>query len=421
VNPVAQLCAPSHAPPALLQLLLVCALLGPGTADAHDGSFFGVRPFSDAGDFVGGGTTYGLVLVEDGRNLWTCLGAVGATPFWWHWVSAERVLMGTNEGIRISQDGGCTWTVPVGLAGELTSFSIAPRPNLSQELVATTGASEAANHVLRSVDGGLSWDSILRVEDADIWRTVWNQTGTELIAEVVHPGGVTVLQRSVDAGESWLATLLHLGDWRSVGLFGPSLDAQFLWLTALSPEGEFVLGRVQWDLGSELEPLRAFPNLITAFVEEEDQLHIVVSFAEYMTWTGLPEDEPAATSGAVSTCLYGLDGLLWGCGGEPMRAQFSRRTAAGDWEELIRLADIEPRTCPEGSPGAALCPLEWKELQGELNVGLPPGDDDDGGGEAAACAGCDDATAPVLGLLGLLGFLLPLGRRTTSLRRPRSR
>jgi hypothetical protein len=335
-------------------------------------------------------------------------------------VSEDRVLVGTNEGIRFSQDGGCSWTLPEGIAGDLTSFSVAPRPGLPQELVATTGAAGEANHVLRSLDGGLSWDSILRVEEADIWRGVWNEAGTELIAEVVHPGGDTVLHRSVDAGQSWSGTLLPLGDWRSVGLFGPSLDAQFLWLTALSPAGEFVLGRVQWDLSSELEPLRAFPNLITAFAEEEDQLHIVVSFSEYLTWTGLPEDEPAATTGAVSTCLYGLDGLLWGCGGEPMRAQFSRRTAAGDWEELLRFADIEPRTCPAGSPGAALCPLEWEELQDELNEGPPLGDDD-AGGEPGACAGCGGAGAPVLGLLGLLGLLLPLGRRTTRLLPHRSR
>jgi hypothetical protein len=382
----------------LLCPVLLALLLAPTTARGHDGSLYGVQPFSEGGEFAGGATTYGLILAEDGSNLWTCVETIGATPFWWHRVSGERIVVGTNQGIRISEDGGCSWSVPAGLAGELTSFSVAARPGVPQELIATTGAAEAANHVLRSEDGGLTWASVFEVEEAGIWRAVWDATGTELIAEVVHGDGRTVLYRSQDGGSSWSATLLDLGDWRSVGLFGPSLDGQSLWLTALSPEGEFVLGRVAWTLDSALEVLRAFPNLITAFVEEEDSLHLVIYFSDYMTWTGLAQDEPILSEVGIGPCLYGLDGLLWGCGGEPMNAQFSRRSAAGDWQEVIRIADIEPRSCPEATLGADVCPAEWLLVQEALNPTVPPGDDDD----SSDCSGCDSAGSPSLALLLLV-------------------
>jgi len=388
-----------------LWTLLLVLILAPGSARGHDGSLYGLQPFSEGGEFVGGATTYGLILAEDGLNLWTCVETVDATPFWWHRVSSERIVVGTNQGIRLSEDGGCSWSTPEGLAGELTSFSVAARRGVPQELIATTGAAEANNHVLRSEDGGLTWASVLQVEEAVIWRAVWDATGTELIAEVVYGDGRTVLYRSQEGGASWSGTSLDLGDWRSVGLFGPSLDGENLWLTALSPVGEFVLGRIAWTLDSELEVLRAFPNLVTAFVEEEDGLHIVVSFSDYMTWTGVSDDEPVVSGVGIGPCLYGIDGLLWGCGGEPMNAQFSRRSPVGDWEEVIRIADIEPRVCPEATLGAELCPAEWVLIQEALNPTIQPGDDDD-----SDCDACEGPGPPSLGL-GLLLVLFPLRLR----------
>lgn len=402
--------ASSSALGCLLGLLLIGTLLSPGISLGHDGSLYGLRPFSEDGEFAGGATTYGLILAEDGLNLWTCVETIEATPFWWHRVSSERVVVGTNQGIRISEDGGCSWSTPAGLAGELTSFSVAPRPGVPQELIATTGEEGSNNHVLRSEDGGHTWASVLEVEEAVIWRAVWDATGTDLIAEVVQGDGRTLLYRAQEAGTVWSATQLDLGGWRSVGLFGPSLDGQFLWLTALSPEGEFVLGRVAWTLNTELEVVRAFPNLITGFVEEAAGLHIVVYFSDYMVWTGLPDDEPVLSDAGIGTCLYGIDGLLWGCGGEPMRAQFSRRSAVGDWEELIRIADIEPRSCPEDTLGAEVCPVEWQLIQEALNPSDSPnpGDDDDDSSAGSDCSACDGASSPSVALLLLL---LPLGLR----------
>jgi hypothetical protein len=383
----------------LAGVILLCALR-PGPTSAHDGVLFGVRPFSEAGEFAGGGTSYGLVLAEGERNLWTCQEAIEATPFWWHRLSAERVLVGTDQGIRISQDGGCSWTVPEGPAGSLPNFSISPRPDLPEHLVSTTGDGTEANHVLQSLDGGLTWTSLFSVEGAAIWRAIWDRAGTGLVAEAVLPFGPAQLYRSTDAGGTWSESPLDLGAFRSVGFFGPSLDGQKLWLTALSPQGEFVLGQVPSDLSSGIEVIRAFPQLITGFAEEEGLLHLVLGFSDYQTWTGLPEDDPTSLDAGIGTCLYELDGVLWGCGGEPMHAQFSRRVSSGSWQDVIRLADIEPRSCGPETKGAALCPAVWDAIQEELSGARSGGDE-----SPSDCEGCGEPAA----LTAVLLMMLPLG------------
>jgi hypothetical protein len=393
---------------------LSLVVLWPSAGLSHDGTLYGTSPFSEDGELAGGGTSYGLVLASEENFFWTCKEAVEATPYWWHRVSEERVLVGTDQGIRTSDDGGCSWSPVAGRAGSLPSLSVSVRPGHPDHLIAVTGAEAATNYVFESRDGGATWDSILSAEEAPFWRAVWSRSGETIIAEEVRDGGWTLLHRSVDAGMSWSESPKDLGEFRSVGLFGFSRDDQSLWITALSPQGVFVLARLASDLSGEVEVLRMFPQLITGFVEEEGGLlHIVVAFMDYMTWTGVPEEDPIPADMGLASCLYELDGLLWGCGGEPMHAQFSRRSEDGMWEELLRLDDIEPRVCSEDTIAASLCPPVWEEVQTILNP-TPPTDDDADDQSDEGCGACVQGEGTAVALLFVL---LPLGFRRSEPRR----
>jgi len=387
-------------------LLMQCS---PKLAVAHNGVLYGVRPFSEAGELTGGGTSYGLVLAEDDSYLWTCKEAVGATPYWWHRVSEVRTLAGTDQGIRITEDGGCTWSIPEGIAGTLTSFGISERPGDPDHLIATTGGDVEANHVLQSMDGGLSWTSSLSVPEAAVWRAVWSGSGDAIVAEAVKPDGSTFLYQSLDAGATWSESPRDLGGFRSVGLFNYSRDDEELWLTAQSPEGEYVLARLASDLTGEVEVLRVFQQLVTGFVEGAETLHIVVGFMDYMMWSGLPEDELVPADQGLASCLFEIDGSLWGCGGEPMHAQFSRQSEEGIWEGLLRLDDIEPRVCPEGTTAAELCPGVWEDIETILEAAVP-GDDDDSVDPEESCTACSGEEGPSAAILLL--FLIPGLRRS---------
>jgi hypothetical protein len=396
-----------------LALGLSLVVLWPSVGLSHDGTLYGTSPFSEDGALAGGGTSYGLVLASEQQFLWTCKEAVEATPYWWHRMSAERVLVGTDQGIRTSEDGGCSWSLVSGVAGSLPSLSVSVRPGAPDHLIAVTGSDSATNHVLESRDGGSTWDSILSTEGAPFWRAVWSRSGEAIVAEEVRDGGRTMLHRSVDAGMSWSESPKDLGEFRSVGLFGFSRDDQSLWMTALSPQGVFVLARLASDLSGEVEVLRMFPQLITGFVEEEGGLlHIVVAFMDYMTWTGVPEEDPIPADMGLASCLYELDGLLWGCGGEPMHAQFSRRSEDGMWEELLRLDGIEPRVCSEDTIAASLCPPVWDEVQTILNP--PQREDDDEEEPDEGCGACAQGEGAAVALLFVL---LPFGFRRSEPRR----
>ncbi|MEE2829123.1 MAG: hypothetical protein VX498_08040 [Myxococcota bacterium] len=380
-------------PAALASWMFLLALLGaPPQSSAHDGILFGLQPFVQEDELLGGSTSWGLVLREGEELLWTCSETTGSNVFWRHLGTDGLLLAGTGDGIRISEDGGCSWSAVPDFPGELANYSVAPHPTDPLRLVSVTGGSEQTNHLLESLDGGRTWTSLRSVAGASFWRAVWGRAGDDLLLEQVSDAGVPVLHFSAEGGRSWLVEDFPLEGWNSVGLFGPSLSGVDLWFTGLSPSGEFTLARLPFSLDGEVVVERSFPKILTAFVERPEGLHIVLSFMTYILWVPGEEDYVEQDPG-VSACLRDFDGVLWGCGGEPNHAQFSRSDDGTSWEGILFLDDVVPRSCPSDSPAAELCPQAWELVQEALLMPPVPGDDDDDDDSSEDAAGCEDCSS----------------------------
>lgn len=385
---------------------------------AHDGVLFGQQPLVNSGEFLGGGTSYGLVLVEEGEALWTCDEVLEATPYVWRSLSSGALLAGTDEGLRSSSDGGCSWEVLEGSPGQLPIFSLTAHPSAPGRLLVTTGSADQENHVFESLDEGQTWSSIFSMPEAALWRALWTPDGESLFVEAVGQDGVPLIHVSLDGGTTWTESPYSFGEWRSVGLFGFSDDESNIWFSGLSPEGAFALGTIPVGLDSPPQLLAIFPQPVTAFAEHDGVLHIVVGFSEYLIWSGVAQEDMQPVDAGVTACLQKLDGELWGCGGEPMHSSFTKLGASGEWEGLLSLDDITPRVCPEDSPARKLCPPIWESVQAALTMPMGDDDDDDDSAEEPepTCEGCsssfggDDVSGrALLGLLVLLGGLC--GRR----------
>ena len=290
---------------------------------AHDGVLFGQQPLIDSGEFLGGGTSYGLVLIEEGEALWTCDEVLEATPYLWRSLSSGVLLAGTDEGLRWSSDGGCSWELVEGLPGQLPIFSLTAHPSVPGRLLITTGSADQENHVFESLDDGQTWTSIFSQPEAALWRALWLADGESLFVEAVGQDGVPLIHVSLDGGTTWTDSPYSLGEWRSVGLFGVSSDESSIWFSGLSPEGAFALGTIPVGLDSTPQLLAIFPQPVTAFAEHEGLLHIVVGFSEYLVWSGVAQEDMQSVDAGVTACLQKIDGQLWGCGGEPMHSSFA--------------------------------------------------------------------------------------------------
>lgn len=116
------------------------------------------------------------------------------------------ICVGTiNAGLWRSADGGATW----GLArfsgakypGELDVRAVAASPHDSAQFYATSSGEPGQTILLRSADGGRSFEPVGRpLDHTDVWSIAVNPHDPNVILMGTRPAE---LLRSVDRGESW--------------------------------------------------------------------------------------------------------------------------------------------------------------------------------------------------------------------------
>ncbi|MET0341818.1 MAG: sialidase family protein [Polyangiales bacterium] len=214
----------------LLGMLLVGAL--PALAYAH-GTAPGVRQiFARSTDTVIA-TSRGLVFGDPARRRWSllCGGALGIpdeTPYSLAVQPSGALLVASLEGLRRSDDDGCTWT-PHPVFGDADITDLAQDAAQPARLhLAIFGGAQAGIHT--SDDGGTTFRRRYAA-GPDEYIGSLRARGSTLVATVATTEEVPrfFLLRSTDAGATWTRTALALGDQvLDVGVLALHRDALLL-------------------------------------------------------------------------------------------------------------------------------------------------------------------------------------------------
>ncbi len=371
-----------------LAVVVTCLAL-PGAAGAHSGAAFGTHPFVEDGELIGGGTDYGMLIVEDGVPLWTCEEAFVYEPNWWYRAPGGPTLAGTFEGLYRSTDGGCTWIASTGPLGEATNISaVGSDPDDPTHIWVTTADGATTNRVWESTDSGLTFEETGWADDGIKPRGIGVAPGGQAlyVLAIRESDAATLLYGSTDGGVTWTDPL-ELTGWAIPIYLGLSTDLGSVYIEALQQGGDqFWLLRV--DAGMKTPPVQvaSFPSPINAYVEFEGKAHLIEGWTRYHVDDGITGTFTEVEGPEIPTrCLSVIDGRLYSCGLYPCFAQFA---VLGDdgvtWEPLIGYEEVVPRDCPTGSRADSLCPPIW-----DLIAPAPAGDDDD----SAAPDPCTDPPA----------------------------
>jgi photosystem II stability/assembly factor-like uncharacterized protein len=159
-----------------------------------------------------------LFRTDDSGRRWLPLDRPGALPFLVvaHPTISGRLYAATDQGLRLSEDGGLTWSLVEGLSTEAI-VEVVVDPQRPQHLFVSTYGG-----FFRSLDGGRSWKSI-RPPTADSYAYV-SQAALDLrdgqtLYAVLSNG---VLYRSANAGGSWTRGPSGVGA-RDIAVAGKSL------------------------------------------------------------------------------------------------------------------------------------------------------------------------------------------------------
>ena len=222
--------------------LLAIAWLAPVAAAAHGGTLFGTTPLSEDGVFVGGGTSWGLVLLDaDGVPRWTCEEALGLDlePTFWARGRDGRVLAGTPTGLRWTDDGGCTWDPVPGPAEGLFISTAATHRAVPDRIVVVVGTVGEDQAIHRTEDGGETWTSAADpgLETLALGRLAMSADGRRLrgVALRIETTDYVVIA-SDDGGDTWRPPH-ELPGWDSPILASYADEGDTLYLSAFDGSG----------------------------------------------------------------------------------------------------------------------------------------------------------------------------------------
>lgn len=383
-------------------------------------------------------STFGLLVShDDGCSFrWVCERAIGYGGEFdpKYAVAADGTIFATTfTGLRVSRDGGCTWsTAPVG-PGEVWVDAIDIGP--TGDVWVATAESAAPNNVYRSTDNGATFAARGMLSPTVWWKSVKVAPSDP---DVVYVAGYQVagtptarLYRSADAG----------GAWTEHPLFGEQRDP---------PTMRF--GATPIVLVSAIDPKDPNTVLLTSLEANPpkgDRLYRStdggVTFTQVLATTDRIRDVFYAADGSVYVATLGDggfrstdrgasfaplvgapqlgclgqrgDGTLVGCGAnwEPDFKAVARTTDAAQWQKVFRFVELAgPVQCAAGTTVATMCEPMWpslKELFGATGPGMCPAIPDDPPKKPVpSSGGCCDAGRSPAGSLGC-ALLVALGLR----------
>jgi hypothetical protein len=468
---VAELTTPDHrqlADPAIVaslaraaRVLVIAWALAPAPAYAN-----GRPPATNGVQFRPGdaaalyaATTFGFLVSPDGcRFYWLCednIGFGGEFDPAYAVTRSGAILAATFHGLRVSRDGGCSFstvTSSAGGSGDLSSvYFDAIDVSATGEVCAGSSDTAPDNGVWCSTDGAVTFAARGGLPPAMWYRSVQFAPGdaNRLYASAYLIGGTDPdggersptahLFRSDDDGAHWteqpLAGVVY-GSAPQIYVRAVSpADENVVFLQSLAanpPLGDRLYRSI--DGGISFAEVLATTDPITGVVVHDASTVIAATQSgSFRSTDGGATFEPLAIPLA---CLgQRSDGVMFGCtssfGGAG--AALERSTDGVTWQPVVRLAYLTGTVaCPAGTAERDTCDGQWRSVAMQLGVmpaacaSGPEGGADGQRGDAGApvrrsgcCDAGDSSGALLTALCTLGGLIVPRrGSRRRSPRRP---
>ena len=342
--------------------LAMCGFLLSVPVSAHLGQEqFGRFPYIEAGVVIGGGTSWGVVQVDEvfGGYGRVCEESFGpAVTFSLRQVARSRVMQGGIDGVEVTTDGGCTWAVLDNeLAGTFPN-AMWNDPADAAHLLVGTSTIGAENGLWESTDDGDTWRNILPARTGNFFNIAVNDDGIRIAATGNDGTGHVLFLMSADGGATFADVSAAVDD--RVIVSALAYDGDTLLLGGLAASTQGFIDRVDFDgVAVAIDSVGTMPRQSTHAVIFKGVLHVI-------SRTGARgelyrQNDSALGFGAVpdgpTECLFVVDDALWGCGKQAglNTSMFVRSDNGDDWVTDITFIEVHYRACPEGTRGAVGC------------------------------------------------------------------
>jgi hypothetical protein len=388
-------------------------------------------------------TTFGLLIShDDGCSFrWVCEENIGygGTFEPTYAIAADGTVFATSYGgLRVSRDGGCSFTtataeLPIGAPGRIADIWVdAVDIGAAGEIWVGTSDTAGSNEIYRSIDGGVTFVSRGLVSPA-----LWDKTLVVAPSDAMHVyvAGYQVANGSQTAhvfstangGDQWteasLTGVQFAGKPEVTVAAVDRANKQHLYIVSVGANGTDGdrLYR-STDGGVTFAEVLATTQPIVDVVIDATTVFVVSGDGTFRS------DDSGASFGAAATapklgCLgKRSDGTLIGCATnwDPDFMAVGRSTDASQWQKVFRFVELAgPVVCPPGTAGFDVCDQQgWPIIQERFGAtgptcgattDLPVEDGDRAGG------GCCDAGngSPIgLALTMLAAWLIGLRRRS---------
>jgi hypothetical protein len=430
--------------------LALAAVLVPSLALAN-----GRAPQTN-GVFVGGDahallvrTTFGLLISkDDGRFQWVCERAIGYGGEFdpKYAIATDGTIFATTfTGLRVSRDGGCTWSTataekPMGDPGNISDIWIdALDISPTGEIWVATAESARPNNVYSSTDNGVTFQPRGLQSPTIWWKSVKvaksNPQRVYLSGYQVASPPKAHLMRSDSGGTAWAELELP-----PAMKFGPTpivyvsaVDPKHpdtLLLTSANANGTGDRLYRSTNAGDTFDEVLATTDPIKAVVfADNGTVYVAALTGSFKSTDNGQTFEPLAGSPQLNCLAQRPDGSLIGCGAnwDPDFKAVASTADAHNWSKLFRFVELGgPLACMPGTTTFDKCNPLWPSLQQQFGAGPTRGATADaaetppvpkpprGGG------GCCDSSGGAGGALVALGGLA-LASRATSRARARRR
>jgi MYXO-CTERM domain-containing protein len=346
-------------------------------AGAHIGAPEGRVPFVSPDGLTGGGTTWGIVNLEQGCWMRTCEEALNGPPgFYYRQPTGDRIVLGRSDGVWFTDDFGCTLTPgDADLADKNPQVFIASRSAPAVLYVATADPT-GGNGVFKSTDDGetfeptgladlnVSFRSLAVSPDGSmLWVTGLDLDTRVPLLWVSADGGVSFTPQTPWPQNTAFATLIGFDE--DVGQPAISIIDDTGVGSAVS------LVSADATMLTEIGTFEGVASDFTAFngrylvIQNRATFHVREKTANTFTEIDGP-----------SRCLLRLPGddtTVWGCGQPFQQGHYLTSEDGETWTPVLPFLDVIERQCPDGTLGAERCAYLFAADAGPQPMCMPDG------------------------------------------------